>query len=364
VSGPNPLLAAPGPDDPRTLAAVSLDEMAPLARERMHPAAWDYIDGGAWDEVTLAENVATWRAVRFRPRVLVDVARVDTRTTFLGVATALPIATAPMAAHGLAPPDAEIAAARAAAAAGIPFTLSTMSSRSIEEVAAAVPDGTRWFQVYGQADPGRSRSLVGRAAAAGYRAIMLTVDLPVLGYRPRDLRNRFDLAVPLGNLTERAVGTLGAATLPTLTWDDVDDIRGWSELPVILKGILTPGDALLAVAHGVAGIVVSNHGGRQLDRSVTGLRALPDVLAAVDGRCEVWVDGGVRRGLDVAIACALGARGVLLGRPLLWGIAGAGEAGATRVLSILRQELERALALLGAPSLAGLDPSMVVLPPG
>ena len=364
MSGPNPLLAPAGPDDPRTLAAVSLDEMAPVAREHLHPAAWDYVDGGAWDEITLAENVAAWRTIRLRPRVLVDVSRVDARTTFLGGATALPIATAPMAAHGLAHPDGEIATARAAAAAGIPFTLSTMSSRSIEEVAAAVPDATRWFQLYAQADAGRSRELVGRAADAGYRALMLTVDLPVLGYRPRDLRNSFDLSVPLGNLPERAVGTLGGATLPTLTWSDVDEIRGWSALPLVLKGILTAEDARLAVAHGVAGLVVSNHGGRQLDRSVTGLRAVPEVLAAVDGRCEVWVDGGVRRGLDVAIACALGARGVLLGRPLLWGIAGAGEAGAARVLSILREELDRAMALLGAPRVADLAPSMVLLPGG
>lgn len=361
MSAPNPWLARPSPDDRRTLEAVTLDEMAPIARGRMHPAAWDYVDGGSWDEITRAANVAAWRAVRLRPRVLVDVGRVDARTTFLGAEVALPVATAPMAAHGLAHPDAEIATARAAAAARIPFTLSTVSSRSIEEVAAAVPDATRWFQLYTQADPGHSRSLVERAAAAGYRAIVLTVDLPVVGCRPRDLRNQFDLGVPLGNLPGGAVGTLGAATHPSLTWDDVDEIRGWSGLPLILKGIISAPDASLAVAHGAAGIVVSNHGGRQLDRSLTSLEALPAVLAAVDGRCEVWVDGGVRGGLDVAIACALGARGVLLGRPLLWGIAGAGEAGAARVLVILRDELERAMALLGAPAVADLDRSMVVL---
>ena len=365
------LLAPAAPDDPRTLAAVTLPEMAPIARERMHPDAWDYVSGGAADEITLADNEAAWRSARVVPRVLLNVAQVDPRVMFLGAEAAFPVAIAPMAAHALAHPDAEIATAGAAAGAGVPFILSTVSSRSIEEVAAAVPDGTRWFQLYPQADREVSRALVQRAAAAGYRALVVTVDLPVVGYRPRDLRNHFDLQVPLGNLDGREpsdaglvgrIGSMRDATLPTLTWDSVDEIAGWSSLPVLLKGVLDPADARSAVEHGVAGLVVSNHGARQLDRTPTGLAALPAVLGAVDGRLPVWVDGGVRDGLDVAIACALGARGVLVGRPLLWGLAGAGQAGAARVLAILRDELERAMALLGAPTISSLVPSMVILP--
>ena len=366
----SPLLAPVREPDPRALAAVMVEELAPLARERMAPAAWDYVDGGAWDEISLAENVASWREVRLRPRVLVDVGRVDPSTEFLGRRAALPLATAPMAAHGLAHADAELATARAAAAAGVPFTLSTMSSRSIEEVAAAVPGADLWFQLYTQAQPGLSRQLVERAARAGYRAIVLTVDLPVLGYRGRDVRNGFDLAVPLGNFAggraAEDVGGLGALDGPssrTITWQDVAEIATWSALPLVLKGILTAEDARRAVEMGVAGIIVSNHGARQLDRTVTPLAALPEVVAAVGGRAEVWVDGGIRRGLDMAIACAIGARGVLVGRPLLWGIAAAGEAGAGRVLAILRDELVRAMALLGAPTVADLLPAMVRLPP-
>ncbi len=366
------LLARLRDPDPRALAAHSLAELEPLARARMAPSAWDYVEGGAWDEISLAENVEAWRAVRLRPRVLVDVGRVDPATDFLGERAALPVGVAPMAAHGLAHPDGELATARAAAAAGIPFTLSTMASRSIEEVATATPGACRWFQLYTQAQPGHSRRLVERAAGAGYRAIMVTVDLPVLGYRERDLRNGFDLAVPLGNFEGGRVadgaGGLGGLDGPadrTISWADVAEIATWSPLPLVLKGILTAEDARRAVEAGAAGIVVSNHGARQLDRTVTPLAALPEVVAAVAGRSEVWVDGGVRRGLDVAIACALGARGVLVGRPFLWGIAAAGEAGAARVLAILRDELERAMALLGAPSVADLVPAMVrPTPPG
>lgn len=366
--------------DPRSLSStdlagiVSLPEFREIARERVGPAAFDYIDGGAWDELSLAENEAAWFRYRLRPRVLVDVSRIDPSTALAGSTSAFPAAIAPMAAHGLAHPDAEIATARAAAAAGVPFTLSTMSSRSIEDVAAAAPDGVRWFQLYTQADSGLSRSFVERAAAAGYRAIVLTVDLPVLGYRERDRQNGFELAVPLGNFAGSAVGPTHAdhgAAEPgferledrragSLTWDSLETIRSWTSLPLVLKGILTAEDARLAVEHGADAILVSNHGGRQLDRVAAPIDVLEEVAAAVPAGTELWIDGGVRRGLDIAIALALGARGVLVGRPILWGLAAGGQAGVERALAILREEFEIALALLGSRTPAEVTRAHVV----
>lgn len=332
-------------------AIVRLTDFEPLARAAMDPATYDYVAGGSWDEVSLAENDAAWLRRRFRPRVLVDVATVDPSTTLLGSPAALPLAIAPMAIHGAVHPDGELATARASAAAGVPFTLSTMSSRSIEEVAAAAPSGTRWFQLYLQGDPDSSRSLVERAEAAGFGAIVLTVDLPVLGYRERDLRSGFEVP-SLGNFlvdepTHRATGK-------AWTWDDLETIRGWSSIPLVLKGILTAEDAQLAVDHGADGIVVSNHGARQLDRVPASVDVLAEVVAAVDGRAEVWVDGGARRGLDIAIALALGARGVLIGRPILWALASGGQPAVERALEILRNEFVIALRLLGTPAPADI----------
>jgi len=343
---------------------VSLAGFEPMARERLDPAVFDYVAGGAWDEQSIGEAEAAWRRRRLRPRVLVDVGHVDPATTLAGQPATLPLGIAPMAAHGLVHPEAELATARAAAAAGIPFTLSTMSSASIEAVAAAAPDGVRWFQLYAQADPRRSRSFVERAAAAGYGAIVLTVDLPVLGYRERDLRSGFNLAVPHGNFSDEAGPDHashgadpdgGYDVIQTdlergLTWSDIAEIRSWSSLPLFLKGILTAEDARLAVEQGVAGIVVSNHGARQLDRAVATADALEEVVAAAAGRAEVWVDGGIRRGLDVVTALALGARGVLVGRPILWALAAGGQAGVERALAILRTETLIAMTLLGAPT--------------
>lgn len=352
----------PEPSDPLA-RIVDLAGFEAPARAAMDPAAFDYIAGGAGEELTLAANLAAWRRRTVRPRVLVDVSRVATATTMLGAPASMPVAIAPMAAHGLAHPDAELATARAAAAAGVPFTLSTMSTCSIEAVAEAAPDGVRWFQLYVQADPGASRDLVRRAEAAGYGAIMLTADLPRLGYRDRDRRSGFTLAGPHGNFTDVPGGATHAGGIHRdgfeqldeqaetgLSWDDLDTIGGWSSLPLALKGVLTAEDARLAVERGIGTIVVSNHGARQLDRAPVALDVLEEVVAAVDGRAEVWVDGGVRRGLDVAIARALGARGVLLGRPVLWALAVGGQAGVQRALAILREQLEIDLALLGTPT--------------
>jgi 4-hydroxymandelate oxidase len=350
--------------DPRALTAIGIADFEAIARERMHPGSFDYVAGGAWDEVSLADNDASWRRYRFRPRVMVDVGRLDPSTTLLGGPAAIPVAVAPMATHGLAHPLGEIASARAAAAAGVPFTLSTMSSRSIEEVAEAAPDGRNWFQLYVQARSDQTRSLVERAAAARFEAVVLTVDLPILGYRERDRRSGFELGVPLGNFADEggpthrpdvrgnaAVETWGERTL---VWDDIPTIRGWSSLPLVVKGLLTGEDASLAVKHGADAIVVSNHGARQLDRTVAPVDALEEVVRAVDGRAEVWVDGGVRRGLDIAVALALGARGVLVGRPVFHALAAGGQAGVERAIAILREELEIAMALLGAPTVAAI----------
>jgi isopentenyl diphosphate isomerase/L-lactate dehydrogenase-like FMN-dependent dehydrogenase len=341
---------------------VSLTDFESLARDVMEPTAFDYVAGGAWDEQSVGEAVEAWRRRRLRPRVLLDVSHVDPSTTMAAQPATMPVGIAPMAAHGLAHPDAEIATARAATAAGIPFTLSTMSTASIEAVASAAPDGVRWFQLYAQADPHRSRSLVERAAAAGYSAIVVTVDLPVLGYRERDLRSGFSLAVPHGNFADETgpdhashasdedggYDIIESDLDQGLTWPDIQTIRSWSALPVFLKGILTAEDARIAVEHGVAGIVVSNHGARQLDRAVATADALEEIVDAAGGRTEVWVDGGIRRGLDVVTAVALGARGVLVGRPILWALAAGGAAGVERALAILRTETVIAMTLLGA----------------
>jgi isopentenyl diphosphate isomerase/L-lactate dehydrogenase-like FMN-dependent dehydrogenase len=350
---------------------VRLDDFEPIAAERMDPAAFDYVAGGAWAELSLRAAPEAWRRRRLRPRVLVDVSRVDPATTMLGATTTLPVAIAPMAAQGLAHHDAEIATARAAAVAGVPVIVSTMSSHSLEEVAEAAPDATRWFQLYTQADPRRTRSLVQRAAAAGYGAVVVTVDLPVLGYRERDLRSGFNLSVELGNFRddppthashggdEAGYDILQEALDRGLVWDDLATIRSWSPLPIVLKGVVTAEDARLAVEHGVDGLVVSNHGARQLDRTVPTADALEAVVDAVDGRAEVWVDGGIRRGLDVVTALALGARGVLVGRPVFWALAAAGQPGVERALAILRTETILAMTLLGAPTVGEITRSHV-----
>jgi 4-hydroxymandelate oxidase len=283
----------------------------------------------------------------------------------------LPIGVTPVAAQGLADPHGEVATARAAAEAGVVFCLSTVSSRSIEDVAAAVPDAPRWFQLYVNEDRRFTRRLVERAAGAGYRAIVLTVDLPVLGYREREKRRDWELDVQLGNFTADASVAAhddaeeeGAVDLDRLMdtrnaglgWDTLDEIRGWSGLPLVIKGILSPADAQLAIEHEVDAVWVSNHGGRQLDRSIASLDALPGVAEAVQGRAEVYVDGGLRLGSDVLIARALGARAAFTGRPFVCALGAGGEAGVARAFAILREELNRAMVLLGTASLDDVRP--------
>lgn len=336
-------------------AVVNLADLEALGRARMTGPAYDYVAGGAWDEITLAESVKAWQRFRFVPRVLREAKDSNVSGSFLGRRSALPIAIAPMAAQGMAHPGAEAEMARGAARAGIPFAMSTSSSMTLEDVAAAAPDAERWFQLYVIGGMGYSRSLVERAEAAGYRAILLTVDLPVLGRRERDIRSGFQLPeMPhvdaAGDAGALRYGALEDWRNPRLRWEDVAEIRAWSSLPLVLKGILSPLDAALAADAGVDGIVVSTHGGRQLDRSIATPDALPAIVDAVAGRCEIWVDGGIRRGLDVLTALALGASGVLVGRPFYWALAAAGLAGVECAAAILRSELELALPLLGCAS--------------
>ena len=351
-----------GPDE--LAAIVNLHEFEPLARARMAGPAFDYVAGGSWDEITLRENEAAWRGFRFLPRVLTDIRSVDVGGSFLGRPSALPIAIAPMAVQAMAHPDGEAATARAAAAAGIAMILSTSASMTPEAVADAAPDGDRMFQLYLVGDLGFTRSIAERAAGAGYRAIVLTVDLPVLGYRERDRRSSFTL--PPMPTVDAASGAhrgrysgLDDQRSIGLTWSDIATIKSWTGLPLVLKGIVAPEDARLAVEHGADAIVVSNHGARQLDRTVATADALEDVVAAVDGRIDVWVDGGIRRGLDVAIAVALGATGVLVGRPMFWALAAGGQAGVERAIAILREELELALPLLGCRSVTDLGGNLI-----
>jgi 4-hydroxymandelate oxidase len=336
---------------------VKLADFEPYARERMLGPAYDYVAGGAWDEVTLRESVEAWQAYRFVPRVLTDLRSIDPSGTFLGRASALPIATAPMAAQAMAHAGAEAEMAAAAGARGIPFCLSTSSSMSLEDVADAAPDGERWFQLYVIGGFDYSRRLVERAEAAGYRAIVLTVDLPVLGRRERDLRTGFVLP-PMSHMDaadaerQHRYGGLDDQRIAGLTWETLDEVRSWSSLPLVLKGILSPADAARAADAGAAAIVVSTHGGRQLDRSISSAAALAGCVDAVDGRCEVWADGGIRRGLDVLTAIALGASGVLVGRPFYWALASGGRAGVEKAIDLLRAELAIALPLLGAASIS------------
>jgi len=371
---PRSALAYPPPSAP----PIDLDRVVRLAdfeepaRERLHPASWAYYAEGAGDQHTLRANLTAWDRYRLRPRVLVDTSLVDPGTTILGRPAALPVGIAPAALHGLAHPDGELATARAATAAGVLQVVSTVASERIEDVAASAPGGRRWFQLYVQRDHQRSRDLVERAEASGYEALCLTVDLPVLGYRDETLRQGFDPGdAAYGNIVRRAAwrpGLEGDELLDLrsigMTWDTLAEVRSWSSLPLVLKGILTGEDAALAVEHGAAGVWVSNHGARQLDREVAALDVLEEVIDAVGGRAEVYLDGGVRRGPEVLIALALGATAVFTARPFLYALACAGEPGVTKALAILREEVERSMALVGVASVADLRRDHVTLAPG
>jgi 4-hydroxymandelate oxidase len=334
-----------------------------VAAERLPEAAMAYYVGGSMDERTLHDNRAAFARRRLLPRVMTDTSRIDTAVEVLGRSWPSPIFICPTALHRLAHPDAEMATARAAAARGVTFTLSTSASTDMAEVAEV--GGPRWFQVYLLADPGARRAMIERVVEHGYEALVMTVDLQRLGHRERDIRVGFELPfdVSVPNVAVAAESSLdeaaGASFVESVTWTDLEWLAGFG-LPVIVKGILHPDDAILALDHGAAAIQVSNHGGRQLDGAIASLDALPAVVQAVAGRAPVLFDGGVRRGTDALTALALGATAVGIGRPILWGLAADGEAGVGSVLDILTSELEHSMALAGAPSLAALTPELVI----
>jgi isopentenyl diphosphate isomerase/L-lactate dehydrogenase-like FMN-dependent dehydrogenase len=359
---------------------MTLDDIGPLisladyeraAVERMDPAAHGYVAGGAGDEITLHDNQAAWRRIAIRPRMLVGVGRCDLSVELLGTRRPHPLIIAPMAFQKLAHREGELEMARAAQATASVMCLSTLGNASPVELAQAVPDAPRWFQLYVFADRGVSRELMAQAADHGYEALVVTVDLPVMGVRERDLRSgvRSASADAVSSAAKaQAQGSMTPADFaglidPDLSWRDIERFVAESPLPVILKGILTPEDARLAAEHGAEGVVVSNHGGRQLDTVLSGADALPPIADEVGDRLEVMVDGGVRRGTDVLKALALGARAVMIGRPTLWGLAVDGAAGAGHVLEILLAEFDAALALSGAASARALDPSFVCRAP-
>ncbi|HEU4705897.1 MAG TPA: alpha-hydroxy acid oxidase [Solirubrobacterales bacterium] len=340
---------------------INVADFERLAAERLERGTLDYFAGGAGDELTLRENVAAWAHWRLRPRVLNDVRAVSTATAVLGKPVAMPVLVAPVAYQRMAHPEAEAGMAAGAAAAGTVMCLSTLSTTRPAEVAAAAPGARHWFQLYAFKDEAVTRALMEEAIDAGFEAVVLTADAPPGGNRERDRRNRFTLPRELGTPSlSAAVGGEKPLSIEdtfalmnhALTWADLEDLASECSVDVLVKGVLTAEDAGLALEHGAAGVVVSNHGGRQLDRSLATAEALPEVADAVGGRGTLLVDGGIRRGVDVATALALGADAVLVGRPALWGLATGGGDGVAGVLELLRAELELTLGLLGctAPS--------------
>jgi L-lactate dehydrogenase (cytochrome) len=382
----------------RLTRAASVADLRAIARRRLPRGVFDYIDGGAEDERTMAANAAAFTAVTFRPRVLRDVGEVDTSTTLLGRPLPLPLVLAPTGFTRIADPDGELAVARAAARAGLPYTLSTLSTRSIEEVAGA-GSGPKWFQVYVWRDRGLVKEMIGRAATAGYEALVLTVDTAVLGRRERDVRRGFSLPpeIGLGTLVDGALhpgwtwrflrsdpirfanvrddAGVGdgstAVTLseyvntqfdPGLSWRDVEWMRSMWSGPLVIKGVQTVDDARLAADAGVEAIALSNHGGRQLDSAPATLDLVAPVADAVGDRLEIICDGGVRRGSDIVKAVALGARACMAGRAYLYGLGAAGERGVDHVLGLLGADVRRTMALVGASSVADVGRELVELP--
>lgn len=371
------------------MTAITIEDLRELARRRLPRALFDYVDGGAHDETTLGANRDDLRRIAFRPRVLVDVGERSLETELLGAKQALPLVLAPAGNAGMLSRRGEIAAARAAEHAGIPFCLSTMSIVSMEDVAAGT-GRPFWFQLYVMRDRGLTRSLVERAQAAGASALVFTVDLPISGQRDRDLRNGFTVPpritpanlldvlrhprwiadvllgprITFANLADSSAGGSDIVSVarhvaqnfdPSITWRDIEWARSIWRGPFIVKGILSPEDARLAAGSGADGIVVSNHGGRQLDGAPSTISVLPAIADAVGDRLGVIFDGGIRRGTDVLKALALGADACMIGRAFLYGLAAMGEAGVARSIEILKTEMDTSLALLGRRSIAELD---------
>jgi (S)-mandelate dehydrogenase len=370
--------------------AINIEDLRAIARRRLPRFVFDYVDGGAEDERTLTDNRAAFARLRFRPRTLVDVSRRDLSAPLLGQPASMPAVVGPTGLNGLCWRDGDLALARAAAAAGLPFAMSTVSMSFVEDVAREAP-GRHWLQAYVFSERRITEGILRRALEAGFECAILTSDFPVAGKRERDLRTgllpaqRFTLATKIDMLAhprwiatvatrrprfvnvERELGPgrdvnafVGHGMFdPSFSWDDVKRFRDTWPRKLLLKGVLRADDAERAVAAGFDGIVLSNHGGRQLDGAVTGLDALPEVARAVGARASILVDGGVRRGGDIARAVALGAEGVLLGRAPVYGLAAGGQAGVERALAILTEELDRTLALTGCTGIGALGPDLL-----
>jgi L-lactate dehydrogenase (cytochrome) len=374
---------------------VNVGDLRALARRRLPRGVFDYIDGGAEDEITLADNTDAFRRIRFVPDVLNDVGSVDTRTTIFGDEAAYPLVLAPTGFTRIADPAGELAVARAAGRAGLPYVLSTLATRSIEEV-AAVATGPLWFQVYMWRDRDLVASLIERAAQASYRALVLTVDTAVFGRRERDVRRGFELPPSIGpgtivdgmrhpgwtwqflrsdpirfaNVTGREdVGDgadpvtladyINAQFDPTLSWSDIEWLRDRWAGPIVLKGIQSAGDAVRAVDHGVEAIAVSNHGGRQLDGAIAPIDRIPAITDRIGDHAVVICDGGIRRGSDLVKVIAAGATAGMTGRPYLYGLGAAGERGVDHVLEHIREGVVRTMSLLGTPTLADVGPNLL-----
>lgn len=351
---------------------LNLREFESAARELLDPVHYDYVAGGADDEVTVRANEAAFARIALLPRVLRGAASRESGVTLFGHRASLPVVLSPTAFHRLFHKEGEVATARAAARAGVVMITGMASTVAVADVVeaarAAAPgrDPAVWFQLYLQPAPGVTEALVRRATEAGCAALVVTVDSPVLGAHTRNARNGFhDLPDGLAceNLRDLLDGEPGhvrqIAMSPTLDWDDLDRLRASTSLPLLLKGVLHPDDARIALDHGVDGLLLSNHGGRQLDTVPATIDLLPEIAAAVAGRVPLLLDGGVRRGTDIVKALALGATAVGIGRPAVWGLAADGENGVTRVLDILRRELDHTLALCGATGIADLTPALV-----
>ncbi|MGW7276661.1 alpha-hydroxy acid oxidase [Streptomyces sp. NPDC054864] len=371
---------APGGGDLAQAPPAALDDMAHRARVALTPESWDWLDGGAERERALAGNLDAFDRIAVLPRVLRDASACDTTGPLVHSAAAMPVAIAPIAYQRLFHPEGELAVARAAAEAGVPFTISTLSSSTMADIAAT--GATTWFQLYWLKDRDTVLELVRKAEDIGSEAFVLTVDVPLMGRRLRDIRHGFALpdTIRAVNLDQGArsrahrksahgsavAAHTADAFAPAVTWQDVAWLRDRTNLPLIIKGVLHPEDAVRAAEAGAAAVVVSNHGGRQLDLAAPSVQALPAVVDALDTlqghRCRVLLDSGIRGGSDVLAALALGASGVLLGRPAIWGLAAGGQEGCTQVLSLLREELRHAMNLAGCPDLAAAAELQITIP--
>lgn len=353
---------------------VNVFDFEALARQRISRLAFEYIASGAGDEITLRRNRECFEELRLQPRVLAGAGKIDTSLEIFGERLDSPILLAPCAYQKLVHPAGEVETARGAAAVRAPFVVSTFATVSLEEIAGATPASGRertplWFQLYVHPDHAFTRDLIQRTEAAGYGVLCVTVDTPILGMRDRERRAGFHLPPGIERANLQALGETvtkmghfeggGNYSIldPAINWDTIAWIRSLTKLPVVLKGILSPDDARLACEHGVSGIIVSNHGGRNLDTVPATIEALPRVMEAVEGRVPVLLDGGVRRGTDIIKALAYGAKAVLIGRPYLWGLGVAGSQGVEQVIRILRLELEAAMTLCGTPSIARITRS-------